>query len=67
MITANNTLRHHYESSGNQELSRRKLMVLPGACNSLGGTLVSLLLLAKGFEQCGASEHLIIIVRSGSL
>ena len=45
----------------------RKLLVLPGYCTSLGGMTVSLSLMAKGFERCGASEQLRVLVQSGSL
>lgn len=45
----------------------RKLVVLPGCCNSLGGTTVSILSAIEGFEQCGASEQLCVLVQSGSL
>ena len=44
-----------------------KLLILPGGFDFLGGTLVSLLSLAKGFELCGFSKQLCIIVQSGSL
>ena len=47
--------------------SIRKLLVLPGSCTSLGGTTVSILSLIKGFEQCGASEKLRVLVQSGTL
>lgn len=45
----------------------RKLLILPGACDALGGTLVTLSLLIKGFENCGASESLCALVQSGSV
>lgn len=45
----------------------KKLLVLPGSTNTLGGTLVTLSLLIKGFEYCGTSEHLCVLVQSGSL
>lgn len=44
----------------------RKLLVLPGSCDTLGGTLVSLSLLIKGFERCGVSECLRVLVQTGS-
>lgn len=43
-----------------------KLCILPGSHHSLGGALVTLALLAKGFERCGASERLRIIVWADS-
>ncbi len=45
----------------------RKLLIIPGYCHTLGGTLISLSSLIKGFEQCNASEQLCVLVRSGSL
>lgn len=44
-----------------------KLLILPGACDALGGTLVTLSLLIKGFENCGAADSLCVVVHSGSL
>ena len=44
-----------------------KLIVLPSWCGSLGGTTVSLSMMVRGFEQCGASEQLCVLVQSGSL
>lgn len=45
----------------------RKLLVLPGHCVSLGGMTVSLSLTIQGFERCGASEQLCVLVQSGTL
>ena len=45
----------------------RKLLVLPGYCTSLGGMTVSISMMIRGFEHCGASEHLCVLVRSGTL
>lgn len=45
----------------------RKLLVVPGYCTSLGGMTVSLSLLIRGFERCGASEQVCVLVRSGTL
>lgn len=45
----------------------RKLIVVPGSCSSLGGVTVSLSLMVRGFERCGASEQLCVLVQSGSL
>jgi glycosyltransferase involved in cell wall biosynthesis len=44
----------------------RKLLVLPGDCDTLGGTLVSLSLLIKGFERCSESKNLRVFARCGS-
>lgn len=45
----------------------RKLLVLPGWCTSLGGMTVSLCLMIRGFQRCGASEQLCVLVQSGTL
>lgn len=45
----------------------RKLIVLPGYCDNLGGVLISTSMLSIGFERCNASEQLCFLVRSGSL
>ena len=45
----------------------RKLIVLPGYCTSLGGMTVSLSSMVKGFERCGASEQVRVLVQSGTL
>ena len=45
----------------------RKLMIIPGGCASLGGTLISLIEVAKGFKKFSMSDCLIIVIRSGSL
>lgn len=45
----------------------RKLLVLPVFHHALGGTTVSLSLMIKGFQQCGAYEQLCVLVRSNSL
>lgn len=44
----------------------RKLLILPG-CSALGGTLVSLSLLIKGFEYWGMSKQLRVMVQLDSL
>jgi len=44
-----------------------KLLVVPGDCTILGGNTVSPSLMIKGFERCGASEHLCVLVQAGSL
>ncbi len=45
----------------------RKLLVLPGWCMAFGGTTVSLSLTVRGFESCGASEQICVLVQSGTL
>lgn len=44
----------------------RKLLILPGACESLGGTLVTLSMVIEGFKRLGASEQLRVLVKAGS-
>jgi len=50
-----------------EECNPRQLIIIPGYCDGLGGTLISLSLLIMGFERCGASGQLCVLVRSGSL
>lgn len=45
----------------------RKLLILPAAQNVLGGTIISLSNLIKGFEQCGVSQQLCVLVQTNSL
>ena len=45
----------------------RKLLIVPGHCSSLGGMTVSISMTIRGFEHCGASEQLCVLVRSGTL
>lgn len=45
----------------------RKLLVIPGYCTSLGGMTVSISMMVRGFERCGASEQLCVLVRAGTL
>lgn len=44
-----------------------KLIILPGSCDVIGGTLITLSLLIKGFQLVGAFESLCVLVRSGSI
>lgn len=44
-----------------------KLIVLPGYCNNLGGTTISLSMMVRGFQQAGLAEQLTVLVRAGSL
>jgi glycosyltransferase involved in cell wall biosynthesis len=44
----------------------RKLIVIPGSWRSLGGTLVTLSALLKGFEELGLSNNVCVLVRPGS-
>ena len=50
----------------NQKNQTKKLYIIPGYCNVLGGTTVSLLMLAKGFALCGLSQQLCIIIHQNS-
>ncbi|AFZ29860.1 glycosyl transferase group 1 [Gloeocapsa sp. PCC 7428] len=45
----------------------RKLLVVPVFHHALGGATVSLALMLKGFQQCGALEQLRVLVRADSL
>ena len=47
-------------------MSNKKLLIVPGYCNVLGGTTVSLLMLAKGFTLCGLSENLCVVIHQDS-
>jgi glycosyltransferase involved in cell wall biosynthesis len=47
--------------------SMRQLLILPGACHSLGGTLVTLALLLKVLNRWGASDRVRVLVLAGSL
>ena len=49
-----------------RQYKTKKLFILPGYCDILGGTTVSLLMLAKGFALCGLSEQLCVIVQKDS-
>lgn len=45
----------------------RKLLILPGACDALGGTLVTLSLLIQGLKQCGMTEACRVLVQADSI
>jgi glycosyltransferase involved in cell wall biosynthesis len=45
----------------------RKLIIIPGACDALGGTLITLSLLIEGFTLQGKADSLIVLVRAGSV
>lgn len=45
----------------------RKLIVLPGYCDNLGGVLISSSMLSVGFKFAQVKEQLCLLVRSGSL
>ncbi|MEH1776885.1 MAG: glycosyltransferase family 4 protein [Nostoc sp.] len=44
-----------------------KLLILPGDCDVLGGTVITLALLIQGFEKFNVSESLCVLVRTGSI
>lgn len=44
-----------------------KLIILPGATDALGGTLVTLSLLIKGLSQRNLNPHFCVLTRTGSL
>lgn len=45
----------------------RKLIVLPGYCDNLGGVLISSSMLSVGFKSAQVKEQLYLLMRSGSL
>ncbi|HEY9823993.1 MAG TPA: glycosyltransferase family 4 protein [Stenomitos sp.] len=45
----------------------RKLLVVPGACNALGGTLVTLSLLIEGFIEQGKVDAIQVLVSADSV
>jgi hypothetical protein len=46
---------------------QRKLLIVPGACDALGGTLVTLSLLIKGFIEQGRTDSVKVIASAGSV
>lgn len=44
----------------------QKLFIIPAYCHTLGGTTVSLSMLAKGFALCGKSDNLCVLVHQNS-
>lgn len=52
--------------SADNQYQSKKLLIIPGYCDVLGGTTVSLLMLAKGFKICGLSEKLCVLVLKDS-
>ncbi len=49
-----------------QQCITKKLFVIPGYCDVLGGTTVSLLMLAKGFSICGNPDKLCVVIHKNS-
>ena len=47
-------------------MDRPKLLIIPGYCHSLGGTLVTLSALIHGFERCNALDRLLVLVWENS-
>jgi glycosyltransferase involved in cell wall biosynthesis len=45
----------------------RKILIVPGACDALGGTLVTLSLLIQGFALEGEIDSLVVLVSAGSV
>ncbi|WP_218079544.1 glycosyltransferase family 4 protein [Anthocerotibacter panamensis] len=43
-----------------------KLLIVPGSCDALGGTLVTLALLLKGLQQVQGHDRVVVLVRRGS-
>lgn len=54
------------QKSQSEKNTLKKLIVIPAYCHSLGGTTVSLLMLAMGFARTNASEQLCILIHKGS-
>ena len=52
--------------SEQKQYQTKKLLIIPGYCDVLGGTTVSLLMLAKGFALCGLSEQLCVLIHKES-
>ncbi len=50
----------------NRQYQTKKLFIVPGYCDVLGGTTVSLLMLAKGFALCGLLEQLCVVIHKDS-
>jgi glycosyltransferase involved in cell wall biosynthesis len=48
-------------------MRQRKLLIVPGACDALGGTLVTLSLLIKGFMEQGSIDSIKVVVCAGSV
>jgi glycosyltransferase involved in cell wall biosynthesis len=46
---------------------QRKLLIVPGACDALGGTLVTLSLLIKGFTEQGRTNSIKVVASTGSV
>ena len=45
----------------------QKLLIIPGACDALGGTLVTLIEVAKGFRKLSQCHRIKILVQANSL
>ncbi|AFY57171.1 glycosyltransferase [Rivularia sp. PCC 7116] len=58
--------KHKSKFLNKKECLTKKLLVIPGYCNVLGGTTVSLLMLAKGFALCGLLENLCVVMHKDS-
>lgn len=65
MVSMTSSLRQN-KLFARKQSQTKKLFVIPGYCNVLGGTTVSLLMLAKGFALCGLSEQLCVIIHKDS-
>lgn len=48
------------------KLLNPRLIIIPGACHTLGGTLITLSALIKGFEEIGAIEKACVLVWADS-
>jgi glycosyltransferase involved in cell wall biosynthesis len=48
-------------------MTQRKLLIVPGACDALGGTLITLSLLIKGFMEQGGEDSIRVVASEGSV
>lgn len=55
------------KQSKNEYNKYKKLVLIPGGFDYLGGALISLLLLTQGFKECNSLEKLCILVWADSL
>jgi glycosyltransferase involved in cell wall biosynthesis len=44
-----------------------KLIILPGACDALGGTVITLSLLIEGLKQCRVNINFIVLIQANSV
>ncbi|MBX2862945.1 MAG: glycosyltransferase family 4 protein [Leptolyngbyaceae cyanobacterium MAG.088] len=54
------------QHSSSKDTAEPKLLLIPGACHTLGGTLITLSSLIKGFAQLGRLNDLCVFVQANS-